>query len=67
MVILNIMKSFMFASLKNPFFFLLLYSTWNSAQCYVAAWIGGEFEGEWVHLYAWLSLFGVYLKLSQYC
>ena len=24
----------------------LLFSTWNSAQCYVAAWIGGEFEGE---------------------
>ena len=21
----------------------LLYSTWNSAQCYVAAWMGGEF------------------------
>ena len=20
----------------------LLYSTWNSAQCYVAAWMGGE-------------------------
>ena len=24
----------------------LLYSTWNSAQCYVAAWMGGEFGGE---------------------
>ena len=23
-----------------------LYSTWNSAQCYVAAWMGGEFGGE---------------------
>ena len=23
----------------------LLYSTGNSAQCYVAAWMGGEFEG----------------------
>ena len=21
----------------------LLYSTWNSAQCYMAAWMGGEF------------------------
>ena len=21
----------------------LLYSTWNSTQCYVAAWMGGEF------------------------
>ena len=24
----------------------LLYSTWNSAQCYVEAWMGGEFGGE---------------------
>jgi len=24
----------------------LLYSTGNSAQCYVAAWMGGEFGGE---------------------
>ena len=29
----------------------LLYSTWNSAQCYVAAWMGGEFGGEWIHAY----------------
>ena len=29
----------------------LLYSTWNSAQGYVAAWIGGEFGGEWIHAY----------------
>ena len=27
----------------------LLYSTWTSAQCYVAAWMGGEFGGESVH------------------
>ena len=27
----------------------LLYSTWNSARCYVAAWMGGEFGGEWIH------------------
>ena len=25
----------------------LLYSTWNSAQCYAAAWMGGESGGEW--------------------
>ena len=24
----------------------LLYSTGNSAQCYVAGWMGGDFEGE---------------------
>ena len=29
----------------------LLYSTGNSAQCYVAAWMGGEFGGEWTVLY----------------
>ena len=29
----------------------LLCSTWNSAHCYVAAWMGGEFGGEWIHLY----------------
>ena len=31
----------------------LLYSTWNSAQCYAAAWMGGELGGEWidVHMY----------------
>ena len=26
----------------------LLYSTGNSAQCYVAAWMGREFGGEFV-------------------
>ena len=29
----------------------LLYSSENSAQCYVAAWTGGEFGGEWIHAY----------------
>ena len=29
----------------------LLYSTWNSAQCYVAAWMGRGFEGECIHVY----------------
>ena len=27
---------------------VLLYSTGNSAQCYVAAWLGGEFGEEWI-------------------
>ena len=30
-------------------------STWNSAQCYVAAWMGGEFGGEWLMVTVWLS------------
>ena len=45
----------------------LLYSTWNSAQCYAPAWIGGGFGGKWIHVYAWLSPFTVHLKLQQYC
>ena len=34
---------------------VLLYSAWNSAQCYVAAWMRREFRGEWIHVYVWLS------------
>ena len=33
----------------------LLSSTGDSAQCYVAAWMGGEFGGEWIRVYVWLS------------
>ena len=40
----------------------LLYSTGNSAQCSVAAWVGGELGGELIHVYAWLSPFAVHLK-----
>ena len=29
----------------------LLYSTGNSAQYYVAAWMGREFEGDWIHMH----------------
>ena len=43
----------------------LQYSTWKSAQCYVAAWMGGEFGGEWIHVYVWLSPFAVHWKLSK--
>ena len=28
----------------------LLYSTWDSAPCYVPAWMGEGF-GEWIHVY----------------
>ena len=45
----------------------LLYSTWNSAQCYVLAWIGGEFGRKWIHVHICLSLFNVHLKLPQHC
>ena len=40
---------------------------WSSAQCYLAAWMGGKFGGEWIHVYVWLSTFAVHLKLSQHC
>ena len=36
-----------------------------SARCYMAAWMGGEFGGEWIHVYVWLSPFTDHLKLSQ--
>ena len=29
----------------------LLYGIGSSAQCYVAAWMGGELRGEWIHVY----------------
>ena len=29
---------------------VLLHDTGNSAQCYVAAWMGGHFGGEWIHV-----------------
>ena len=45
----------------------LLYSTWNSAQFYVAAWMAGEAGEEWMYVYVWLSPFAVHLKLSQHC
>ena len=42
----------------------LPYSTGSSAQRYVAAWMGGEFGGEWI--YVWLSPFTVHQKLLQH-
>ena len=42
------------------------YSTENSAQCYVAAWMGGKL-GEWIHVYVWLSHAAAPPKLSQHC
>ena len=42
---------------------VLAHSTWGSAQCYVAAWMGGEFGEEWIHVYIQLNPFVVHLKL----
>ena len=44
-----------------------LQSTGNSAQCHVAAWMEGEFEGERIQVYVRLSPLTVHLKLSQPC
>ena len=38
-----------------------------SAQCYVAAWMGGESMREWILVYVGLSPFAIHLKLSQHC
>ena len=43
----------------------LLYSTGNSAQCYMPAWMAGEFGREWIHAYVRLSPFAFHLKLSH--
>ena len=40
----------------------LLYSTGNSAQCYVAVWMEGEFGGEWIHVCVWLNPFTIHMK-----
>ena len=34
-------------------------SSGKAAQCQAAAWMGGEFGGKWIHVYAWLSPFTV--------
>ena len=44
-----------------------LYSTRNSAKCYMATWMGWELGGEWIHVYVWFRPFAVHLKLSQHC
>ena len=52
--------------------YTLLYLEWitnkdlRSTQCYVAAWRGGEFGGQWIHVYVGLSPFSVHLKQSQH-
>ena len=44
--------------------YCIVSGTWNSAQCYMAAWMGGEFGRKWVHVYVWLGPSAVYLKLT---
>ena len=35
----------------------LLASSGKSAPCHVAAWMGGEFRGEWTHVHVLLTHF----------
>ena len=35
---------------------ILLYITGNSAQCYTAAWMGGEFGGECVSVFVYVCV-----------
>ena len=44
----------------------LLFSTGNSAQYYVAAWIGRDFGEEWIQVYVQLDSFAAHLKISQH-
>ena len=43
----------------------LLCTTWDSAQGYMAAWMGGESGGEQIHVHVSLSPFTVHLKVSH--
>ena len=45
----------------------LLFSTWNSTQCYVAACMGGDFGRKGIHVNVWLSPFAVPLKQPHHC
>ena len=45
----------------------LLYNTWDSAQGYLAAWMGGDLGGKGIRECVWLSPFTAHLKLSQHC
>ena len=45
----------------------LVCSRRNSAQCYVAAWMGGESGGERIYVHVWLSFFAAHVKLLQHC
>ena len=55
----------------NLCLYTLLYLKWVAnkdikelAPCHVAAWMEGEFGGEWTHVYVWLNPFAVHLKLT---
>ena len=43
------------------------YSTGNSAQCCVAAWMREEIGGESIHVYVCLSSFAIPLTLTPHC
>ena len=45
----------------------LLYSTGNSTQYSVLAYLGKESKKEWIYVYVYLIHFAVQQKLTQHC
>ena len=43
----------------------LMYSIGNSAQYYMAGWMGGKFEGEWIYVHILLSRSAMHLRSSH--
>ena len=35
----------------------ILCSTWNSAQCHGAAWMGGGLAGEWIYMHVCIHIY----------
>ena len=46
---------------------LCFYIAQGTLPSYLADWIGGEFRGEWIHVYVWLSPFAAHLEPPQHC
>ena len=45
----------------------LLYSTWNSIQCDLPAWMGEGFGGEWIHVHVWLFTWNHHNTVNPLC
>ena len=51
-------------SKEHPGLISIVYGTGNTAQCSMAAWMGGEFGGKWICVFVWLRSSAVHLKLN---
>ena len=45
----------------------LLYSTWNSIQCDLPAWMREGFGGEWIHVHVWLFTWNHHNTVNPLC